>query len=96
MITGTQTQALAQTLSALVLLWVDLEPAEADGLAQVNQDQTLWQRCQEQPNSENDRKDIALKRNTLMSSSSSSSSRLPGQPCDGLTNTCCTGGLGTC
>lgn len=54
----TETQASAQTLSATVLLWVDLEPAEADGLAQ---DQTLWQRCQEQPNSENDRKDIALK-----------------------------------
>lgn len=55
----TETQALAQTLSATVVLWVDLEPAEADGLAQVSQDQTLWQRCQEQPNNENDRKDIA-------------------------------------
>lgn len=58
---GASTRASAQTLSATVLLWLDLEPAEADGLAQVSQDQTPWQRCQEQPNSEKDRKDIALK-----------------------------------
>lgn len=46
---------------ATVLLWLDLEPAKADGLAQVSQDQNLQQRCQEWLNSENDRKDAALK-----------------------------------
>lgn len=58
---GASTRASAPTLSAMVLLWLDLEPDEADGSAQVSQDQTLWQRCREQPNSEKDRKDIALK-----------------------------------
>lgn len=61
---GASTGASAQTLSATVLLWLDLEPDEADSLAQVSQDQNLQQSCQEWPNSENDRKDIAVKYKT--------------------------------
>lgn len=80
----------------MVLLWLDLELAKADGLAQVSQDQNLQQRCQEQPNSENDRKDTALKCKIADVFLHIPFLTFPGQPCDCLTNTCCTGGPGTC